>query len=154
MTASRLIAVLWWALLAAGAAAVAPGQSLPAFPGAEGFGAIATGGRGGEVYKVTTLAARGTGSLQWALDQPGPRIIVFEAEDATLVPLSALFRDGESWAVFSVVDGRAELREIEIGARDRRSAMVESGLEAGETVVLYPSEAITSGVLVTSRELE
>ncbi|MEM7052804.1 MAG: pectate lyase precursor [Acidobacteriota bacterium] len=50
---------------------------LPAFPGAEGFGAKASGGRGGNVYKVTTLAASGAGSLQWALDRPGPRIIVF-----------------------------------------------------------------------------
>lgn len=51
---------------------------LPAFPGAEGFGAAAAGGRGGQVLKVTTLAASGAGSLQWALDQAGPRIIVFD----------------------------------------------------------------------------
>ncbi len=51
---------------------------LKSFPEAEGFGAFATGGRDGDVYIVTTLAASGVGSLQWALDQPGPRIIVFE----------------------------------------------------------------------------
>lgn len=56
----------------------AGGATLPAFPGAEGFGALATGGRGGSVVKVTTLAASGTGSLQWAVDQPGPRIVVFD----------------------------------------------------------------------------
>jgi hypothetical protein len=50
---------------------------LPAFPGAEGFGASATGGRGGRVIAVTTTSAAGPGSLQDALDQPGPRIIVF-----------------------------------------------------------------------------
>jgi pectate lyase len=37
-----------------------------------------TGGRGGQVIKVTTLAASGPGSLQAALDVDAPRIIVFE----------------------------------------------------------------------------
>lgn len=57
-----------------------PGTGLtqtPAFPGAEGFGASATGGRGGRVIVVTTTAASGPGSLQWALDQTGPRYVVF-----------------------------------------------------------------------------
>jgi pectate lyase len=51
--------------------------ALPAFPGAEGPGAAATGGRGGRVIKVTTLAASGAGSLQAALSATGPRIVVF-----------------------------------------------------------------------------
>ncbi len=49
-----------------------------AFPGAQGFGALATGGRGGRVIKVTTLNASGTGSLQEALNVNEPRIIVFD----------------------------------------------------------------------------
>ncbi len=52
-------------------------QAQPAFPGAQGFGAVATGGRGGQVIKVTTLNATGPGSLQAALHTTGPRIIVF-----------------------------------------------------------------------------
>lgn len=51
--------------------------ALPAFPGAQGFGSVATGGRGGEVLIVTTLAADGPGSLAEALASEGPRIIVF-----------------------------------------------------------------------------
>ena len=51
---------------------------LAAFPGAEGFGANATGGRGGSVVYVTNLNADGAGSLQWAIDQPGTKYILFK----------------------------------------------------------------------------
>jgi len=60
------------------AATVEIDTSVPAFPGAEGFGAVATGGRGGRVIKVTNLKGSGPGSLQWACSQDGPKIIVFE----------------------------------------------------------------------------
>lgn len=48
-----------------------------AFPGATGFGAMASGGRGGQVIKVTTLADSGPGSFREAISTAGPRIIVF-----------------------------------------------------------------------------
>jgi hypothetical protein len=57
-------------------------QGIPAFPGAEGFGAIASGGRGGAVLYVTTLDADPAGvipgSLNWALRQSGPRSVLFK----------------------------------------------------------------------------
>ena len=59
-------------------AAAALSVPLPAFPGAEGFGASVTGGRGGQVIYVTTTAASGVGSLQWAIDQPGAKTILFK----------------------------------------------------------------------------
>lgn len=59
----------------------------PAFPGAEGFGAQASGGRGGQVIYVTTLAPSGPGSLQAALDTPGPRYILFRVSG--VIPAAA-----------------------------------------------------------------
>jgi len=59
---------------------------LPAFPGAEGFGAVSKGGRGGRVIKVTNLNPKGPGSLQWACDQEGPRIVVFEVSGLIVAP--------------------------------------------------------------------
>ncbi|MEX0580927.1 MAG: Ig-like domain-containing protein [Mycobacterium sp.] len=55
-----------------------PSAPLAAFPGAEGFGAYATGGRDGSVIYVTNLNAAGPGSLQWAIDQPGARYVLFK----------------------------------------------------------------------------
>lgn len=52
--------------------------SVPAFPGAEGYGARAKGGRGGRVIHVTNLNHSGPGSLQEALAVKEPRIIVFD----------------------------------------------------------------------------
>lgn len=70
-----MLAGLLLAALSARAAG-ADHPPLPAFPGAEGFGARATGGRGGAVYRVTTLADAGPGSLRDAVSRPD-RIVVF-----------------------------------------------------------------------------
>jgi len=51
--------------------------SIPAFPGAEGFGAESIGGRGGKVFFVTNLNDSGPGSLRAAVEADGPRTVIF-----------------------------------------------------------------------------
>jgi HlyD family secretion protein len=79
------------------------------------------------------------------------RITVWRGEDIQQVPLGALFRKGDNWAVFVVSDGRARLRLVELGERNLHAARVVAGLAEGEQVVLHPSDRIQDGVRVALR---
>jgi len=80
------------------------------------------------------------------------RIVVWEADDARIVPSSALFRQNRDWAVFVVAEGRASLRRVEIGQNNGVDAQVLDGISVGEEVVLFPSASIVEGQRVQQRE--
>lgn len=79
------------------------------------------------------------------------RIVLWEGKDVLVVPVSSLFRHDEGRAVFVVEDGVARLRPVERGHHTGLQAEIVSGLEAGETVVLYPNEGVADGVRVVER---
>jgi len=79
-------------------------------------------------------------------------VTVWSADDVLSVPVGALFRQGDQWAVFAVKDGRANATVVTIGHRNGRMAEVLSGLSAGDRVVLHPSDRVRKGVSVAQRE--
>ena len=70
---------------------------------------------------------------------------------AFAVPVSALFRKGEDWAVFTVRDGRARTTVVQFGHRNNRQAEVLSGLSPGDVVVLHPTDRVRDGERVAPR---
>ena len=78
-------------------------------------------------------------------------VTVWSADDALTVPVSALFRKGDEWAVFAVRDGRARTTAVDIGQRNNRLAEVVSGLSEGDRVLLHPSDRVSDGVAVAER---
>ena len=79
------------------------------------------------------------------------RIVEWRGEDVLRLPISALLRDGEGWAVFTVEAGQAVLTPVTIGHRSTEVAEVLDGLSPGARVVLHPGDKVSDGVLVLDR---
>ncbi|QSX28723.1 biotin/lipoyl-binding protein [Shewanella cyperi] len=79
-------------------------------------------------------------------------ITTWAAEHVLSVPISALFRQGDAWAVFKVVHDRLELVPLEIGHKNASYAEVLAGLSEDDIVVLYPDPQLAPGVKVIRRD--
>lgn len=79
-------------------------------------------------------------------------IVVWEGHDVLKIPVSALFRSEQRWAVWVVEQDLATLRIIEVGRREGLEVEVASGLEEGEQVVIHPSDAVKEGVAVDASQ--
>lgn len=75
-------------------------------------------------------------------------IVIWEDPAVLTVPTSALFRRDEGWHVFVVESGTAVLRAVQTGQRSAEFAEVLQGLQAGDEVVVFPSDLVTDGVSV------
>lgn len=81
-------------LLAFAAAASPVPKDVVAFPGAEGAGRLALGGRGGRVIRVTSLEDGGPGSLRAAIEAKGPRTVVFDVGGTIRLKKPLVIRNG------------------------------------------------------------
>ena len=82
------------------------------------------------------------------------KIVVWEDQNALFVPSSALFRDGKEWAVFVVDAGIATKRIVQIGQNNGLQAQIISGLNGGDSIVLYPGTNLVDGASVQERIIE
>lgn len=110
---------------------------------------------GVEEQRVWVIVSFTSPPAQWKQLGDGYRIeasfILWEADDVLQIPASALFRDGSGWAVFAVEHGKAVKRSIEIGQRNGLFAQVNSGIKAGEQVIVHPDDRVRDGVRVASK---
>jgi HlyD family secretion protein len=79
------------------------------------------------------------------------RIVIWESRDVVKVPTSALFRQGQQWAVYRVVDGRAQRTSVEMGHRTGQEAEIVTGVSVGDRVIVHPGDALKQGARVTFR---
>jgi len=74
--------------------------------------------------------------------------VVSREPHALGVPLGALFKNRDQWAVYVIKDGKAKLSEVKFTKRNDRFAMVTEGLYEGDQVILFPGDKIQEGTRV------
>ena len=79
------------------------------------------------------------------------RVLVEVAENAVMVPVSALFPIGSRSGVFVVEEGHAHLQEVNVQARNGTSAWVKAGLTVGSKVIIYPDSKLKDKAAVKLR---
>jgi len=78
-------------------------------------------------------------------------VVEWESDDVLVVPAGALFRNGDSWAVFVERGNRAVMTAIHLGHRNDDAAEILDGLTAGDRVILYPGDRVAEGDRIEER---
>ena len=79
------------------------------------------------------------------------RVVLWQGEDIMQIPLTALFRNGGDWHVFVEEEGRAAVRQVDVGHRTDLSAQITDGLEPGDRVIRYPTDFLQAGSRIEQR---
>lgn len=121
----------------------------------EPFGVTKISALGIEEQRVNIKIGLTGDQAMWARLGHGFRvttnIVIWHDEMALQVPLGALFREKNEWAVMVAKKNKARLQIIQVGKINRDTAQVLSGLDAGDQVVLHPGPQVADGVRVTGR---
>lgn len=80
------------------------------------------------------------------------QIVVWESDDAIIIPSGALFRHNGQWSVFGVEQDRVALKTIEVGRDNGTIASVVAGLKPDDRVVFYPAAELKDGARIAARQ--
>lgn len=75
-------------------------------------------------------------------------ILLSKKDQVLKVPLGALFKIENKWAVYVIDENRTHLRFIDISDKNDTEAVIGTGLQEGEEVVLFPSDLISDQTVV------
>ncbi|MDO5090983.1 MAG: efflux RND transporter periplasmic adaptor subunit [Cardiobacteriaceae bacterium] len=76
--------------------------------------------------------------------------ITAHKDQALAIPMSALIRHHDGWAVWRIDNGRARLTPVQTGLRAATHTEITSGLNPGDTVILQPDDTIRDGSLISN----
>lgn len=107
---------------------------------------------GVEEQRVRVIADILSPEDQWKRLGEGYRVeaafVLWSGDKVLQVPASALFREGDQWAVFVIADRFARRRAVTVGHRNGLAAEIVSGLKEGERVIPHPDDKVKDGVEV------
>ncbi|GAA6140932.1 HlyD family efflux transporter periplasmic adaptor subunit [Hydrogenophaga sp. 5NK40-0174] len=108
---------------------------------------------GVEEQRVWVIIGINSPRAEWAKLGEGYRVharfVLEQAEEALRAPGSAVFKHGDSAAVFRLVNGKAELTPVTIGLTGEGYRSVKEGLNEGDVVIVHPPRDLASGTRVT-----
>ncbi|MFK7915600.1 MAG: efflux RND transporter periplasmic adaptor subunit [Pseudomonadales bacterium] len=121
----------------------------------EPYGFTKVSALGIEEQRVNVIVDITSPPEQWARLGHGyqveTKVVLWTGQDVLTVPLTALFRDGDQWAVFLSVDAVAVLRHVQVGYQNGLVAEITTGLATNDQVIVHPSDRVVDGVAIGSR---
>lgn len=121
----------------------------------EPYGFLKISALGVEEQRVNVIVDFTGPASEWAMLGHGYRVeaavVTWGEENVLKVPVAALFRHAGRWAVMRVDAGKARLAQLDVGRNNGEVAQVLSGIDAGDTVILYPGDRLGDGVAVKLR---
>ena len=110
---------------------------------------------GVEEQRVWVIADIASPPEHWQRLGDGYRVeasfILWEESQVLQVPVGALFRYGDGWALFAVENDQAQRRIVEVGQRNGMIAQVLSGVAEGDVVISHPADTVEDGRAVRLR---